>query len=127
VTKHLTDGEFTYNTLCYGGASRNTEDGSVPVRGYMVSAPTDDGGTPIPEIRIPVGDFCVDDVKAHLATLHDFITDRDDIYQGSWVEEGDVVLDASECIIDLVEAMSVATMRGQRAIYDLAAGEDFIL
>lgn len=119
----LTDEQFHQQALA-GGASRNVTDNSVPDRGFMVGGARDLEGQPFPEIKRPVDQFDVDDVRHHARAIRDRFGVDSGVHQGAWVEDGNVVLDASQQIANYISAVTAAKMRGERAIYDVRRGRD---
>lgn len=80
---------------------------------------------PFPEIKHPVDQFTVDHVRHHARAIRDHFGPEASVHQGAWVEEGNVVLDASENVPTYSSAITAAKMRGERAIYDVRRGRDW--
>jgi hypothetical protein len=115
----LSDEEFHAKTLSEGGASRDVKTGTVPKRGYMVGGLQD-----FPEAVHPVDKFSVDDVRHHARALHEKLGEVPNVHQGSWVHEGNVILDASEKVHTRSEAVKKGMDRGEKAVYDLSHNRD---
>lgn len=91
----------------------------------MVGGARDLSDNPYPEIKRPVDQFTLDDVRHHARDLRDrFDPKTQQVYQGAWREGNDVVLDASERIEHFSSAITAAKMRGERAIYDVRRGRE---
>jgi hypothetical protein len=123
MTSPLNDAEFHQQALA-GGASRHYESGNVPDRGFMVGGATNAEGLPYPEIKHPVEGFTVDHVRQHARAIRDHFGTNQAVHQGAWVEDDNVVLDASERVHDFSGAMTAAKKRGERAVYDLGHDRD---
>lgn len=121
--RNLNDNEFHQQAIA-GGASRHYETGDVPDRGYMLGGARNNADIPYPEIKRPVDEFELSNVRQHARQIRDHFGSGQALYQGAWVEDGDVVLDASEQINDRVTAMTEAKKRGERAIYDIDRDRD---
>lgn len=119
----LSDEEFHQQALA-GGASRHAVSGNVPDRGFMVGGARDLSDQPFPEYKHPVDQFTVDHVRHHAREIRDRFGIESTVHQGAWVEDGDVVLDASENVPTYSSAITAAKMRGERAIYDVRRGRD---
>ena len=119
----LNDFEF-YEQAQTGGASRHYQSGAVPDRGYMVGGTKNPQGIPFPEVKRPIDQFTLDDVRHHSRAIRDHFGDNLNVHQGAWVEGNDVVLDASEQFDSRLHAMTAAKDRGERAVYDLNRGQD---
>lgn len=119
----LSDREF-HDAALRGGASRHAVTGNVPDRGFMVGGARDLADQPFPEIRRPVDQFSLDDVRHHARDIRDKFGAESSVHQGAWVEDDDVVLDASEQIPTYSSAVTEAKMRGERAVYDVRRGRD---
>jgi hypothetical protein len=123
MTSALNDQEF-HEQAIRTGASRHYESGNVPDRGFMVGGATNAEGIPYPEFKHPVDGFTVDHVRQHARALRDHFGASQDVHQGAWVEDGNVVLDASERVHDYSGAMTEAKKRGERAVYDIGRGRE---
>lgn len=119
----LSDDEF-YDAALSSGASRHAVTGQVPDRGYMVGGARDLSDQPFPEIKRPVDQFSVDDVRHHAREIRDRFGPETSVHQGAWREDQHVVLDASEQIHAYHSAITAAKERGERAIYDVKRGKD---
>lgn len=119
----LTDEEF-YEEAKAGGASRHYLSGNVPDRGFMVGGMRDLENQPFPEISRPVDSFALNDVRQHARALRDRFGAESQAHQGAWVENDNVVMDASERIDTYSSAMTAAKMRGERAVYDVRRGRE---
>lgn len=119
----LNDREFHEQALA-GGASRHYQTGAVPDRGYMIGGARNARGEAFPEVKRPVDQFTLDDVRHHSRSVMEHFGPDAGIHQGAWVEDGTVVLDASERMDSRLHAMSAAKDRGERAVYDLNRGQD---
>ena len=123
MTKTLNDEEFHQQALA-GGASRHVETNEVPDRGYMVGGARDLSDQPFPEIKRPVDQFSLDDVRHHARSIRDHFGPGTNAHQGAWVEDGNVVLDASEAVPTFSSAITAAKLRGERAVYDVRRNKD---
>ena len=119
----ITDEEFHQQALA-GGASRHVPSNKVPDRGYMVGGARDLSDNPYPEIKRPVDQFSLDDVRHHARDIRDKFGAESLVHQGAWREGDSVVLDASERIDNFSTAVTQAKMRGERAVYDVRRGKD---
>jgi hypothetical protein len=119
----LDDEEF-HDLAQQGGASRHAVTGNVPDRGYMVGGARDLANQPFPELKRPVEQFQLDDVRHHARDIQSRFGPDSTVHQGAWREGGDVVLDASENIPTFSSAITAAKMRGERAVYDVRRGRD---
>ena len=90
----------------------------------MVGGARDLSDQPFPEISHPVDSFTVDHVRHHARAIRDSFGSGSSVHQGAWVEDGNVVLDASERHDMYHTAATAAKMRGERAIYDVRRGKD---
>lgn len=120
----LTDEGFHQQTISAGGASRRVSDGNVPDRGYMVGGARDHSDQPYPELKRPIDQFSVDDVRHHAREIRDGFAGNSNVHQGAWVEGDHVVLDASEQIRGKRKALRTAKQRGERAVYDVKGQRD---
>ncbi len=118
----LNDGEFLAAAQA-GGASRHYETGNVPDRGYMVGGATN-GDRPYPEIQRPVDSFDLNDVRQHARDIQNHFGAGQDVHQGAWKEGDNIVLDASDRVDTFHSAITMAKMRGERAVYDVVRGRD---
>jgi hypothetical protein len=118
----LSDEEFHQAALA-GGASRHPETNEVPDRGYMVGGARDLSDMPFPEIKRPVDQFSLDDVRHHAREIRDRFGPAP-VYQGAWKEGDSVVLDAAEKFTEKRRAVRTARKRGERAIYDVKGSKD---
>jgi hypothetical protein len=119
----LNDHEFHQQAL-EGGASRHYVTGDVPDRGFMVGGAHDLNDQPYPELKRPVDQFTLDDVRHHARDLQARFGPDANIHQGAWKEDDQVVLDASENIGSYPRAITAAKMRGEKAVYDVRRGRD---
>lgn len=119
----LTDEEFHRQAL-EGGASRHATTGNVPDRGYMVGGARDLSDNPYPEIKRPVDQFSLDDVRHHARQIRDRFGAESSVHQGAWREGDNIVLDASEQVGTYSSAITAAKMRGERAVYDVRRNRD---
>jgi hypothetical protein len=123
MTSTLSDEEFHQQALA-GGASRHVVDHSIPDRGFMVGGARDLSDQPYPEVKRPIDQFSLDDVRHHARDIRDKFGDNTRIHQGAWREDDHVVLDASEQIPTYSTAITKAKMQGERAVYDVRRGKD---
>lgn len=79
---------------------------------------------PFPEIKRPVDQFALNDVRHHARDLRDRFGPDSQVSQGAWREGDHVVLDASENIPTYSSAVTQAKMRGERAVYDVRRGRE---
>lgn len=106
------------------GASRHYRSNEVPDRGYMVGGARNLDDLPFPEMRRPVDQFELDDVRHHARAIRDQFAPTASVYQGAWREGDEVVLDASERDDNFASAITKAKIRGEKAIYDVRRGRD---
>ena|GEM_PF-2813318 len=100
-------------TLADGGISVKADDPSkTPTDGYMVAIER-------PSPSVPEDDFGIEDVRSFIETNKDELS-ADKNFFGTWVSDGDVVLDISENFDSLEEAVQAGTDRDQVSIWDVA-------
>ena len=119
----LSDREF-HDEALRGGASRHYESGNVPDRGFMVGGARNAEDLPYPELKRPVDSFDLAEVRNHARAIQDHFGSGQAVHQGAWREGDDVVLDASEKVETYSSAMTMAKMRGERAVYNVRRGKD---
>jgi len=102
-------------TLADGGSSTDLL-GSEPVKGYMVSIYQAKGLIVEPE------DFTPELVSEYVAN-HVEILGREDHYLGTWTDAGNVYLDISLNVADLIEALAIGRRHRQIAIYSVEEQE----
>jgi hypothetical protein len=87
----------------------------TPTTGYMVSIPGH-------EVTTPISDFTADTIAQYVGNLFDSESNAfmATLYLGIWVDADTVYLDISQHIQDLDEAILVADLHNQLAIYALA-------
>lgn len=93
------------------GATWNYSDAS-PVHGYMVSMRET-------EYVCSVYEFGPDVVEAYVATTP---LPKGDYFYGAWVEDGKVYLDVSINVTTRDEAMMIADLEDQLAVFDVYTG-----
>lgn len=119
----LTDDSFLQQAVA-GGASRHYTSGHVPDRGFMVGGARNHKDIPYPEISHEVDSITLDHVRHHAREIRDHFGEGTSVHQGAWVEDGNVVLDASDRHDNFASAMTAAKMRGERAVYDVRRGRE---
>ena len=96
--------------LVMGGASWNaTED--APVFGYLVSVRET-------EYVVPVEEFGPEVIDAYMAVT----SLPEGAYYGAWVEDDHVYLDVSLHVTTEAEALLIADIENQKAVYDAYEG-----
>lgn len=123
MTNSLSDAEFHQQALA-GGASRSVVDNTVPDRGFMVGGARDLADMPFAEQKHPVDSFEVHHVRQHARAIRDSFGPNASVHQGAWVEDDNVVLDASENMPTYTDAITAAKMRGERAVYDVRRNQE---
>ena len=110
---------FTYGkTLMDGGCSLVTSDGETflqPTYGFIV------GGI-VPEDRVSVNDAESFGKKLDefvVLARHEMRTGASNAIVGTWVDNGEIVFDLCNSIDDEDEALALAKVRGEKAIYDI--------
>ena len=99
------------------GFTRSIPSGEMPTDGYMVAL---DGH----EETWPVELFCVDSLVGYVSRKFEGLTGPGSVYLGAWQSDGLVYLDVSECITDRAEALTLAALRVQLAVWDVVKGEE---
>lgn len=122
----IPDAVFVEQTLNNGGASRHAVDQSpAPSSGYMVGGAPDNSGQKYHEQALAVHEFSARAVRAHAQDIQANVPQTTaPVYQGSWLEGGRVVMDASNHYQDRLQALRIGRERGERAVYDLDSGSD---
>lgn len=123
MTERLSDEAFHQQALA-GGASRHAFENTIPDRGYMIGGARDLSDNAFPEIKRPVDQFTLDDVRHHARSIRDRFGADSGIHQGAWREGDHVVLDASNNMGNYTDAITAAKLRGERAIYDVRRNRD---
>lgn len=107
--------DFFEATILNNGATYNPLTNELNVnKGYLVSLPHF-------EQRIEKHNFSVQHVKDYINC--NFSAFSENLYVGSWIDNGGVYLDVTESILDLRTALNIAYLRGQKAIYDANLGK----
>lgn len=128
----LSNDQFHANTLADGGATRKAVNGrEVPAgsRAYGVGGAKNDEGKEFPEHpALAPEDFTPDVVGEHLSAIRKHFGDHNtSVHQGAWVEDGKVVLDATDVYKTKKKATDEGSSRNQRAIYDFKNAKDINL
>lgn len=108
-------------TLADGGASMNPTTLALetsPVT--LVGGATDITGNRVPETSVAVDDF-TPEFAAEYIRRHTVLAKGSHI--GTWMENGRVILDASDAFTSLSMALFIAAERGERAVYTIGVGE----
>lgn len=108
-------------TLTEGGATMNPKTLALetsPVT--LVGGATDITGSRVPETSVPVDDFTPEFAAEYIRRMSVLARDS---YIGTWVENGLVILDASDAFTTLESALFFARERGERAVYTIGVGE----
>lgn len=123
---HLSDaqlGAFVAHTRAHGGATMDVRTGALlrpGKRAFMVGGEPDQHGNRIPTTYVPTEHFGVEHVRSTLESIHSATGGRARTSIGSWMDEGNVELDASARTRRPGEAMRKARSRGEKAIWDNA-------
>lgn len=108
-------------TLADGGASMNPKTldlETAPVT--LVGGATDITGSRVPETSVALDDFTPEFAADHIRRMSVLARDS---YIGTWIENGRVILDASDAFESLSVALFFAAERGERAVYTIGVGE----
>jgi hypothetical protein len=111
-------------TLADGGASMNPKTGELetaPVT--LVGGATDITGNRVQETSVAVDDFTLEFAASYIRRQAVLAKDA---YIGTWIENGRVILDASDAFTSLSVALFVAAERGERAVYTIGVGETVV-
>lgn len=109
------------STLENGGATMNPATGQLetsPVT--LVGGASDITGSRVKETSVPVDDF-TPEFAAEYIRRHSVLSPS--AYIGTWIENGNVILDASDAFESLQVALFFASERGERAVYTIGVGE----
>lgn len=107
--------DFFEATLLNNGATYNPLTNILNVnKGYLVSLPHF-------EQRIEKHNFSVQHVKDYINI--NFGAFSENLYVGSYIDNNVVYLDVTESISDIRNAINIAYLRGQKAIYDANLGK----
>lgn len=125
----LSDKQFAANTLANGGATRNLHTGeevSLGQNAWAVGRAPNDKGKAVPESSYPAAGYTSAQVREHRKMLQSQVSDPD-AHQGSWVENGSVVNDASSVFRgpgSKGKALLAGYARGERAVFGFEHGKD---
>ena len=109
------------STLADGGASMDPKTGQLATESVtLVGGATDITGNRVQETSIPVDDFTLEFAASYIRR-HAVLSK--DAYIGTWIENGRVILDASDAFTSLSLALFIAQERGERAVYTIGVGE----
>lgn len=97
-----------------GGFTLDPLFGEKPRQGWAI-------GLPGHEVQIPLARITAGDIDSHARSI------PVNAYQGGWVKDGIVYLDAVQIEPDRIEAIRLGMKYGQRAIYNLRTGEEIDL
>lgn len=104
------------------GASFNFQTGEInPITGYMVALEDFEYDYRIPECAHELADIVLDYVATPI--VYNKIK-KPFIYIGFWINEGRLIVDLSENIMDRETAMAKGLERNQLAIYDCLDKQD---
>jgi hypothetical protein len=107
--------DFFEATILNNGATYNPLTNELNNnKGYLVSLPKF-------EQRIEKHNFSVQHIKDYINC--NFGTFSENLSVGSWVDNGIVYLDVTESILNIRNAVNIAYLRGQKAIYDANSGK----
>ena len=107
--------DFFEATILNNGATYNPLTNELNTnKGYLVSLPHF-------EQRIEKHNFSTQHVKDYINS--NFGAFSENLYVGSWIDNGVVYLDVTESISNLRTAINIAYLRGQKAIYDANLGK----
>lgn len=108
-------------TILDGGASMNPATGELETAAVtLVGGATDITGNRVPETSVPLDDF-TPEYAAEYIRRHTVLAK--DSHIGTWVENGHVILDASDAFTSLSTALFIAAERSERAVYTIGVGE----
>lgn len=99
------------------GFTRAIPSGEVPTDGFMVALLGH-------EQTFTTEEFEVTHLVRYVADKFEVLTGPGEVYLGAWVSDGLVYLDVSECIADRAEALTLAALRTQLAVWDVVKGEE---
>lgn len=112
------------STLENGGATMNPKTGELetaPVT--LVGGATDITGNRVKETSVAIDDF-TPEYAAEYIRRHVVLSK--DSYIGTWIEDGRVILDASDAFTSLSAALFFAAERGERAVWTIGVGETIV-
>jgi hypothetical protein len=108
-------------TLAQGGATMNPKTLALETESVtLVGGATDITGKKVPETSVPVDDFTPEFAESYIRRMSVLASDS---YIGTWIEDGRVILDASDAFTSLSAALFFAQERGERAVYTIGVGE----
>lgn len=111
-------------TLAEGGATMNPKTLTLETQPVtLVGGATDITGNRVQETSIPVDDFTEEFAAEHIRRMSVLAKNS---YIGTWIENGRVVLDASDAFESLSLALFIAQERGERAVYTIGASETVV-
>jgi hypothetical protein len=108
------------DTLENGGATYRLDGTPETEPVTLVGGAEDFSGTRIAEVIIPLEDLTPEAMQEAFERIQRLAPSA---RFGTWIEDGRVVIDASDAFEDLVTAVSVARVRGERAVYTIGVGE----
>lgn len=113
-------------TLADGGATMNPKtltlvSDSEPLT--LVGGATDITGNRVAETSVPVDDFTPEYAAQYIRRMTVLARDS---YIGTWIEDGRVILDASDAFTTISAALFIASERGERAVYTIGVGETVV-
>jgi hypothetical protein len=130
MNRDLENACTAYEMAVYDGGFSLDGNMKAPSTGYMVGGVAEEMQAPLQNT-----DECLCAIM-YMWRMRDMVERfkeeqiwlRAEVYVGGWVEEDEhgvkkLVLDISENWADLEDAMVIARQRGERAIYDVTAGE----
>lgn len=114
---------LAHQTLETGGGSASIVCGvPSPTNGYMVALP---GRERVVQIGDTKDRFArIKTSVEHYATLHRAVLSQPGNFLGTWMSDGNLVLDVSVNLFELNRAVEQGWTTGQDAIYDLETGVD---
>lgn len=108
-------------TLANGGATMNPKTLALETEPVtLVGGATDITGHRVPETSVAIDDFTPEYAAEHIRRMSVLARDS---YIGTWIEDGRVILDASDAFESLSVALFFAAERGERAVYTIGVGE----
>lgn len=108
------------STLTNGGGTFRLDGTPETAPVTLVGGAEDLDGERIPETIIPLEELTPEALEAAFDRIAQAAPNA---RFGTWVENGAVVIDASDAYGSLLDALTVARQRGERAVYTIGVGE----
>lgn len=109
------------STLADGGASMDPKTGQLATDSItLVGGATDITGNRVAETSVALDDFTPEFAASYIRR---HVVLAKNSYIGTWIEDGRVILDASDAFTSLSVALFFAAERGERAVYTIGVGE----